>query len=414
VTHEPRLIEPGEAEATMDIVAAVFGAGPVAPDDYRAEMREILEPDRTFAVEDGGRLVGTASAFTFRLALPGGGTVPMAGVTEAGVLPTHRRRGVLSSLVEALHDHAAERGEPVAGLTASEAGIYRRFGYGVATRFQSLALDARRMAEVPEAAALTAPGVVRLVTRDEAVTALPAAWERHWRRTPGEVSRTPGWWRMFALDVAHARDGASAWYAAVHDDPDGEPDGFVLYRLAPAWDAGGPEFELRIVDLAAASPAVEAALVRFAVGVDLVARVTWHGAPADDPLRWRLADPRAVRVTAERDHLWLRPLDVAACLAARRYATAGGLVVEVVDGRRPERGGRFLLDAGADGAACARTDREADVAVRMPELGSLLLGGVSWALLRDAGLVDERVDGAVARADALFRTERAPWCATDF
>ncbi len=89
-------------------------------------------------------------------------------------------------------------------------------------------------------------------------------------------------------------------------------------------------------------------------------------------------------------------------------------MVEVVDGRRPERGGRFLLDAGPDGAACARTDREADVAVRMPELGSLLLGGVSWALLRDAGLVDERVDGAVARADALFRTERAPWCATDF
>jgi predicted acetyltransferase len=411
VTWAPRLIEPGEVDAAIDLVGGVFGNGPVPSDDYRAEVREVTEPARTFAVADGGRLVGSAAAYTFDVALPGG-AVPLAAITEAGVLPTHRRRGVLSSLIAALEDQAIERGEPLAGLTASEATIYRRFGYGVATRYHGLTVDTRRAAALPEAGG-DAAGAVRLVAEDDAATVLPAVWDRHWRRTPGEVSRNPAWWRMLALDRPHQRGGASGRYVAVHDGGDG-PDGFVVYRMTPDWGPGGARFDLRIDALAAASAAAEAALVGFALAVDLVVTVSWPVAPVDGPLRWRLADTRAVHVTVERDGIWLRPLDVAACLAARRYAAAGGLVLEVVDARRPEVGGRFLLDAGTDGAACGRTDREAEVVVRVPELGSLLLGGVSWAVLRDAGLVDERSAGAVRRADGLFRTDRAPWCTTDF
>jgi predicted acetyltransferase len=218
---------------------------------------------------------------------------------------------------------------------------------------------------------------------------------------------------MLALDPPHQRSGASGRYVAVHE-AGGEADGFVLYRLTPQWGGGGARFDLQIESVAAASPAVEAAVVRYTLGVDLVATVSWQVAPVDGPLRWQVADSRAVQTVAERDGLWLRPLDVAACLSARRYAAPGGLAVGVVDAARPDVGGTFLLDAGLDGAACARTDREPEVVVRLAELGSLLLGGVRWAVLRDAGLVDERAPGAVDRADGLFRTGRAPWCATDF
>jgi predicted acetyltransferase len=413
MTWQPRLVEPGEIDDAIGIVGAVFGNGPSPSADYMAEVRAVTEQDRTFVVADGGRVVGTASAYTFDVALPGG-ALPMAAITEAGVLPTHRRRGILSSLIAALEDHARDRGEPLAGLTASEATIYRRFGYGVATRFHSLTIDAKRAAYLPDAAAAIADlAAVRLVTEDEAAAMLPAVWDRHWRTTPGEVSRNPAWWRMLALDVPHQRGGASGRYVAVHETG-GEPDGFVLYRLTPEWGPGGARFDLRIDGLAAASPAVEAALVRYAVSVDLVATVSWLVAPVDGPLRWQLADARAVRVVAERDGLWLRPLDLAACLSARRYAADGGLAIGVVDAARPDVGGTFLLDAGADGAACSRTDREPEVVVRLAELGSLLLGGVRWAVLRDAGLVEERAPGAADRADGLFRTGRAPWCATDF
>ncbi len=408
MTWTPRPIDPDELDAVIDATAVGFGVGPVAPADYRSFVRATAEPGRTFVVTDGGRIVGTAGAYTFDIALPGG-TVPLTAVTEAAVLPSHRRRGVLSALLDALHDDGIARGEPLAGLTASEGGIYRRFGYGVAARYQSLRLDAPRAGEVDDAR----PGEVRLVGEAEAASVLPAVWDRHWRRTPGEVGRWPGWWAAHALDVEHDRYGASARFLAVHG-PAGDDDGFLVYRIRQEWTPGGPRHELRIEDLAAADDAVEAALLRYAVAVDLVTTVTWHAAPVDLPLRWRLADPRCLEVTAERDLLWLRPLDVAACLSARGYATEGSVVVEVVDDRRPATGGRFVLDAGPEGAECSRTDRPADLALRAPELGALLAGGVTWTTLARAGLVTERAPGALARADRMFQAASAARCATAF
>src|SRR5262245_56342755 len=190
VTWTPRPIEADELDAVIDVTCAGFGVGPVAPADYRAMITAVNESERTLVVTEGDRIVGTAGAYTLDVALPGGGSVPMTGVTEAAVLPSHRRRGVLSALIDALHAGGGERGDPLAGLTASEGSIYRRFGYGVASRFQSLRLDATRARELSD----PGPAPVRLVTEAEAAPILPAVWDRHWRRTPGEVSRTPGWW----------------------------------------------------------------------------------------------------------------------------------------------------------------------------------------------------------------------------
>jgi predicted acetyltransferase len=318
--------------------------------------------------------------------------------------------------MESVHDQAVERGEPLAGLTASEGGIYRRFGYGVAARLQSVCIDAHRTSEVPPVEG-TARGDggrrrIRLLSEEEAATVLPAVWDRHWRRVPGELDRTPGQWAVDALDNEHARNGASARYIAVHDDEDGRPDGFVTYRIAQGWSDGGTNHELRVQTLAAGSDDVEAELVRFLFDVDLVGTVTWY-APVDMPLRWRLADPRAITVRAEADHLWLRPLDVAACLAARRYAADGELVLGVVD-RRRDAGGAFRLEAGPDGALCQPTDAAPDLTLGTAELGSLLAGGTTWRTLARAGRIAEHTPGAIDRADALFRAERAAYCGTDF
>jgi predicted acetyltransferase len=419
VTWTPRLIQPGEFDAVADLLATAFGSGPKAPPDHRAEIVAMAELDRIFVVEDEGRFVGTAAALSVDLALPGG-SVGMAGVTEVSVLPTHRRRGLLSALIEAVHDQAVERGEPLAGLTASEGGIYRRFGYGVASHFQLVRIDAHRTAEAlaVEGTGTSAGdqggsgGRIRLVSEDEATAILPAVWDRHRRRVPGEIHRTPGLWAVEALDNEHVRGGASARYVAVHDDEGGRPDGFVTYRIAQGWGDGGPNHEVRVQTLAAASDGAEAELVRFLFDIDLVGTVIWH-APVDMPLRWRLADPRALTVRAEADHLWLRPLDVATCLAARSYATEGELVLGVVD-RRRDGGGGYRLEAGPHGARCERTDAAPDLVLDTAEVGSVLAGGATWRTLARAGRIAERTPGAVDRADALFRPERAPFCGTEF
>jgi predicted acetyltransferase len=422
VTWKARLIEPEELEATIDLTAVAFGVGPRATENYRKQATMLTEPDRVFVVDDADELAGTAASFSVALALPGGGTLPLAGVTEVGVSPAYRRRGILRTLMEAVHDQALDRGEPIAGLTASEGGIYRRFGYGVATRFQSLSIDRTNGDEVEpltgapnETAVGGGESRVRLVSEAEANVVLPAVWERYWRQVPGEVRRPAQWWEMLALDVEEDRDGASARYVAVHDDAAGIPDGFVTYRIKQQWESGGtPPHELRVESIAGADDGVEAALLRFVLGVDLVATVEWGTAPVDLPLRWRLANPRGLRVTFEADHLWLRPLDVAACLSGRRYAAEGAFVVEVIDPVRPAVGGRFRLEGGADGATCRGSDADPDLVVAVADLGALLLGGVSWATLSRAGLVDERVSGAVESADGMFRPHRAPYCSTDF
>ena len=423
MTWKARLIEPGELQATIDLTALAFAVGPRATENYRKQAGLVTEPDRVFVVDDGEVLAGTAASFSMALALPGGGTLPLAGVTEVGVSPTYRRRGILRTLMEAVHDQALDRGEPIAGLTASEGGIYRRFGYGVATRLQSLSIDRSGGAEIepltgdrgdPTAAA-HGGSRMRLMSDAEARPVLPAVWERYWTHMPGEVRRPAAWWEMLALDFEEDRDGASARFVAVHDDAAGVPDGFVTYRVKQGWGSGRPlPHELSVESIAAVDDGIVAALLRFVLGVDLVATVGWAAAPLDLPFRWRLANPRALQVTREVDHLWLRPFDVAACLAGRRYAAEGACVLEVIDPVRPALGGRFRLEGGREGAACRRSDAEPDLVVGVADLGSLVLGGVSWSTLWRAGLVDERTPGSATRADGMFRPDRTPYCSTDF
>jgi predicted acetyltransferase len=258
VDWKPRVIDPEELDRTIDISATVFGAGPVAPEDYRKEVCTVAEIDRTFAIDDGPTIVATGGSFTFDVALPGA-TLPMAGVTEVGVLPTHRRQGILTALMTALFDQAVEREEPLAGLTASEGAIYHRYGYGVAARFQTILVDTTRTAEVVD---LAPAGRLRLVDENEAAALLPAAWERHWRETPGEVNRNPKWWEMLAIDPDDDRDGASARFLVVHEDASGAPDGFAAYRLKEGGAPDGYYFELQITDIGAADDQVQAALLR--------------------------------------------------------------------------------------------------------------------------------------------------------
>lgn len=408
---KPRVIDLGELDIVIDLSSIVFGGGPVAPEAWRKQVGMVAELDRTFVVDDGPTIAGTGGHFSFEMTLPGGAAVPIGAVTEVGVLPTHRRRGVLTAIMGALMDQSVDRGEPVAGLTASEASIYRRYGFGVGTRYHTVVIDTTRTAELVE---LPAPGRVRMVSEGEAGELFPTAWEARWRHAAGELSRNPLWWQMLALDPEDDRNGASPRYLVVHEDADGRPDGFAAYRLKEVATPTGTWFELLVADFAAADDRVEAALLRFLMDVDLVRQVRWVGAPVDLSLRWRLADSRAVKVEREQDHLWLRVLDVARCLGSRTYAAEGGGVVEVVDARRPEVGGRFGLDVGPDGADCVRVSVEPDVVLATPELGSVLLGGVTWGTLHRAGMVEERTPGAVDRLDAVFRPSRAPHCVTDF
>lgn len=410
---KPRTIDAAEHRAVADIGATAFGIAPRASDDVVGYIETALEPERTFVVYDGATLAGTGASYSFELAIPGG-AVPMAGVTWVATLPTYRRRGVLNAIMGSLRDQARERGEPLAGLRASEATIYRRYGFGVATLGQTVLVDTARATSLASSAA-AAPGRLRLLGEDEAKDVLPTVWAGHWPRLPGEVSRNPSWWEAAALDVDWDREGTGRRFLVLHETSDGEPDGFAAYRIKENAAPGGEYHELRVDNVAGARDTVEASLVRYLLDVDLVRQVQWGTAPVDLPLTWQLADQGAVKVTAQFGNLWLRLLDIDRCLAERSYAGEGGAVLDVVDdGGQPGTGGSLVLDVGPEGAACRPTTREPDVRLGIAELGSLYLGGVSWTTLLRAGLVEELRPGTVHRLDELFTMGRAPHCSTSF
>ena len=369
------------------------------------------ELDRTIGAFDGAEVVGTAGAYSFELTLPGGDAERAAGVTFVGVRATHRRQGLLRRMMQHQLDDVIRRGESLMVLTASEAAIYERFGYGAAV-FASrwtLRTDALELAHPS-----TAGGRMRMVDLVEARKVVPGIFDRARARHVGAVTRSDARWDTLFADRKEDRQRRS-WFTVVHESASGEPDGFVFYRVEQRkLDGEGPQNAIVVMDLDALDDDVEAALWDYLIHVDLMVSIRTENRPVDEPLRWRLADQRRVHVDAVHDHLWVRIVDPAVALSARRYATDDALVLELRDPFRPANDGCWLVDGAPDGADVARTERTPDLSLSAPELGSISLGGVSPSTLARAGRIREITSGALARADAFFSSSPAPWCATHF
>jgi predicted acetyltransferase len=367
-----------------------------------------LDVDRTLAVFDDDAIVATAAAFTFELTVPGHTLVPTAGVTMVGVHPTHRRRGLLVRMMEEQLADVVERSEPLAVLTASESAIYGRFGYGLATfsTFWSLPTEGTSFARPS-----TASGRFRLLDPPTALAVVPALYDEARRRQVGEVTRSEKW---FAHTFGERVGKKPRPFTVVHESEAGHVDGFARYRIKDDWPGGIASNTLEVLDLFAADHESEAALWQFLVDIDLVGTVRGNGRPTDEPLRWRLADPRRLQVEQVTDHLWVRVVDPAVALAARTYGCDDHLVVELTDPFLPANEGRWSIAGSADGAEVRRTDADADLAMSAPELGALYLGGVSATTLQRADRITELAPGAIERADRFFASAPAPWCSTDF
>jgi predicted acetyltransferase len=378
-------------------------------DEEEAHMEwAAAELDRSIAAFDGDEIVGTGRNYSLELTLPGGASVPASGVSWISVRPTHRRRGILTAMMTALLDESVERGESVSMLTASEGGIYGRFGYGVASRVLSIRLPR-------DAATFAAPvstGRIRLVEPQECAKIAPELFERVRLSRPGAVSRPDFWWTGEWVPKELVKQRFDAIY-----ERDGRVDGYVVYNVEGTWSDGFADKTLAVHDLVATSPEAEAALWQYVCGVDLTSAITHWNVPPDCELPWLLLDSRQVRTTSLRDWLWVRPVDVAAFLSARTYAVDDVLVLEVLDTLRPggAAAGRFRLasEAGA-GASCDRTDADPDLVLDVGSLGAISLGGIGASVLGRAGRIVERTPDALRRADLLFAAERAPFSFTWF
>jgi predicted acetyltransferase len=404
---DTRAITREEIGAFEGVFRRTIGFGP--PSEAELE-RDAASWDfgRTLATFDGGEIVGTTHSHRFELSLPGGGLVDACGVTAVATAPTHRRRGVASGLLRRQLHEAKDRGEPLAILIASEASIYRRFGYGTAILVTDVEMDPFEARGV--SSQLGSGGVVRQIDEAAADELFPRVHDRMLAERPGFLRRPTSWWESI---TANRKAGQETHL--VYESPSGEIEGYVRYQIKADWDAGAiPKHKLSVHELVALTDGANAELWRFLLSVDLVRKIDARHRPSDDPLRWMLGNPRAVRTQTVRDYLWTRPLDVAAVLSARRYASDVELVLDVADDLLPAGGGRFALKGGRADAACEPTDRAADLELHVSDLGALLLGGISPSELAASGRIAQRTPDAVRVAEAAFPWSPRPWGNTFF
>ncbi|MRX42222.1 GNAT family N-acetyltransferase [Agromyces kandeliae] len=444
-----RLIDPSDL-ASLDgwIDADHRGFHHARPREVTRDYeRRVMGERRLHGVFDSGVPdpivpVATVSSWPTGLSVPGGRSVDGWAVSSVTVSPTHRRRGIARAMMEAELRAAKQAGAAVAMLTATEATIYGRYGYAPAARAATIEIDRRRARWIGP----SAPGRVHFVEPASLRETAAAISRRAVARTPGEIDRWSGILdRMLGL-VDPESDSSRALRAIRYDDEHGQPQGFAAFRVTrepnePGW----AEFDV----LAAATDDAERALWRVLVEQDFVTGVRGRLRSVDEPIEWLLEDPRAVRVTEESDHLWVRIVDAAAALGARRYGAAGELVLDIAD-PLGYAAGRYTLLASADGRAVVhvpRSDGSTDGAgasgtsaapkrersraraagaeasgsrsaaraaeprslkLDVRDLASIYLGGVRPSVLARAGRITASSNGALDLADRMFASTRAP------
>lgn len=406
MTHDVSVLDPDELRTSHALFSGTIHRVP-ADDTAWARAAAAFSPGRTLGVRDGAALVGTATSFPVTAAVPGGAALPMAAVTRVGVRADHTRRGVLTAMMRAQLTDLAGRGEPLASLRASEARIYGRFGYGLASRGRDVRVRAERTAW---RAGAPGGGTVRLLDRDGAVPVLRQMHDGLALHRPGGITRPEHWWSGM---LGRRLDEGEHVLVAVHTGADGD-DGFAVGGVSGS-RGGFDERALVLWDLHARDVDATAGLWRFLLEIDLVRSVEASLRPLDEPLELLLADPRECAVAGQQDETWLRILDVPAALEARSYGAAPPVLLAVHDDLLVANSGIYRI---ADGTAervgplggPADPDLECDVA------------GLAMAYLGDRApsqLVATRwwtggAPEAVAAADAAFATAAAPWCGTYF
>jgi predicted acetyltransferase len=402
---EIRTIAENEFEDYLRALELSFSGATTAEDVARERL--VAEIDRCLVALDEGRMVGGAMASSLRFTVPGGGQVQAAGVTGVGVQPTHRRRGINTSLMRAQLDDVRSRGEPIAALYASEGGIYGRFGYGLASFLGEIDLEGDRSTFVR---GYRPTGRVRLLPRSEALPLMSSVYDRAQSRRPGMFALDDRWWEAIFYEGEKEKDDPT--FFAVHDT-DGEADAYAVYRVKHEWTDSLPNLELSVQQLVATSPQAYADIWRYVFDIDLVRRVKAWNRPVDEPLFYLMEEPNRLRFRTG-NALRVRLVDVPAGLEARGYAGDGRIVVDVEDTFCPWNEGRYALEVTAGAASCGRTDDAPDIVCSAADLGASYLGGATFRQLHRAGRIEEARPGGLERADILFTSDPAPWCSVSF
>jgi predicted acetyltransferase len=394
------------------LLVAEYVFGETVTPEFAERYRRTCDLERFPAVFEDGRIVATSGVLTFNLTVPGG-EIPAGGVTVVGVLPSHRRRGLMSTLMRRMIDDCHARGEPVAILWASEGKIYQRFGYGLANMTMNLAAEKPHTAYTRQ---WERQGSFRLLRQDEAREVVAPIYEAARGQRAGFLARPPEWWPGIVQDDDKEKKGGEAKRIVVYETDDG-PEAYAVYKVKADWDERGANGTVLVTEAIATTPRGTRQIWRYLFDVDLWRTLKAIYLPIDHPVFSLVAEPRRLGATLG-DGLWLRIVVLPLALEGRTYGLdghgQGRLTFDLRDDFCPWNAGRWTLDVTDGRARVTRSEGEADLALDANDLGALYLGGFTASALASAGRIVELKSGGLATADRLFPTALAPWCPQEF
>ena len=366
---------------------------------YRSQVdfdahRLVFTPDRSIMAFDGKNMVGNALSYEMDMYIPGG-ISKIAAVASVSVQATHRRKGINRSIMKYQLEDIHSRQEPLAVLQASESIIYGRYGYGMASFESNLEIEKTRSAYAIDHAS---EGQPYFIEESEAREIFPQIYSKAIENRVGMVRRRENWWEFRFREPGLKGGDPKSWF--VKYQKNGETDGYLRYTINEA--------ELNIIELIASSHEAYSSLWRLCLDMDLVDTIKAEHRPADEELKWMLADPRRL-VEHSSDRYWVRLVDVKKALSQRSYSVDGSLTLEVKDNFLPWNQEVVELRSESGESSCATSNKNPDIVLSAGDLGAVYLGGINFSTLLASGRIEEITKGSVSKANFMFSTERKPW-----
>ena len=366
---------------------------------YRSQVdfdahRLVFTPDRSIMAFDGKNMVGNALSYEMDMYIPGG-ISKIAAVASVSVQATHRRKGINRSIMKYQLEDIHSRQEPLAVLQASESIIYGRYGYGMASFESNLEIEKTRSAYAIDHAS---EGQPYFIEESEAREIFPQIYSEAIENRVGMVRRRENWWEFRFREPGLKGGDPKSWF--VKYQKNGETDGYLRYTINEA--------ELNIIELIASSHEAYSSLWRLCLDMDLVDTIKAEHRPADEELKWMLADPRRL-VEHSSDRYWVRLVDVKKALSQRSYSVDGSLTLEVKDSFLPWNQEVVELRSESGESSCATSNKNPDIVLSAGDLGAVYLGGINFSALLAAGRIEEVTKGSVTKANLMFSTTRNPW-----
>ena len=351
---------------------------------------------------DGQPTMATSfSAFPFTTRV-NGNAVSLAGISTVGTRPEYRRQGLVRKIMTQAFADQYARGQCLAGLWASQAAIYQRYGFAASGGLREYRVDTPDIRLHPNFELLP----ISRFEGTEVLDAVREVYKRFIAQRTGYLHRGKSLW-LNNVFTPPSEDGPA--YVALAGSLEA-PTGYLIYTLRAGRVAHRARAqEICVRDFAWLDLPSYGSLWHYLARHDLVGRVVWSRAPLDDPAADVFVEPRLLH-SQDLEGSWWRVVDVKTALEQRGYDVEGSLVLAITeDELAPWNNGRWRVDVGSGGAGVQATDAPADIELSVRALSSLYSGHRSARHLANAGLLAGEAR-TVANFDQMMRSRFAPHC----